>query len=96
MFKKLGLNRNHFLLALIPWVVAYASAPFVLFFAGHVFWVVSVAVLLICWFKKGREYAQKVLLALILLTALWYLASILLAQFHTGLYWAERFYLYNL
>jgi len=96
MLQKLGLERNHFLLGLIPWIATYVSAPFVLYFASAVLFIVGITVLIICYLKKGRTYAGQVFLAFIIITLLWYILGLLLSQFQTGLYWLKRLYIYNL
>ncbi len=75
MLQKLGLERNHFLLALIPWAAGIISFPVVLFFASHVMLVAGIIVLVVCWAKKGVGYAGKVFLAFIILSIVWYLLS---------------------
>ncbi len=96
MFKGLGLERNHFLIALIPWAVAIVSVPFILFLAGIVFFGVAAIVLVVCWIKKDVVYMGKVLLALFIITILLSVLGLLMEKFQSGLYWIKRLYLYNL
>lgn len=74
MLQKIGLEKNHVLLALIPWAAGIISVPFISFLASVVILVVGVVLLVVCWIKKGVVYAGKVLWACVVIFIAYYIA----------------------